>query len=152
MLKIGSKAPFFSLLDQDRHQVALDDFLGSNVVLYFYPKDMTPGCTKESCDFRDNLNKFKSKNTDIIGISSDTVETHKKFQQKYNLNFKLLADTEGEVCKKYNVLGEKSLFGVKRVGILRTTFLIDPEGRVKKVFPKVKVLGHAKKVLDHIAG
>ena len=148
MLSIGNPAPIFSLPDQDSHIVNLRDFLGKTVVIYFYPKDMTPGCTKESCDFQENLTKFK--NTEILGISRDSTKSHKKFCDKYNLQFKLLSDEDGTVCKKYKVLGQKTLFGVTKLGILRTTFVIDVEGRIKEIFEKVKVAGHVQEVLKSI--
>ena len=148
MPAVGQLAPTFSLPDQDENIVNLRDFLGKNVVLYFYPKDMTPGCTIESCDFQQNLHKFK--NTEIFGISRDSTQSHKKFCDKYNLKFKLLSDEDGKVCTKYEVLGEKTMFGVTRVGIMRTTFVIDKRGKIKKIFERVKVKGHVKEVLKAI--
>lgn len=148
MLSVGEQAPTFSLPDQDENIVNLRDLLGKKVVIYFYPKDMTPGCTKESCDFQENLQKFK--NTEILGISRDSTKSHKKFCDKYNLKFKLLSDEDGTVCIKYKVLGEKTIFGVTKVGILRTTFVIDEEGKIERVFEKVKVQGHVKEVLKSL--
>ena len=149
MLTENTAAPTFSLLDQNKNTVHLKDFLGKIVVLYFYPKDMTPGCTQETCDFQNNLTQFN--NAQILGISMDSPESHKKFRDKYNITFPLLADEEGKVCKKYNVLAKKNLFGVVKLGILRTTFVIGPDGKIKKIFEKVKVKGHVDKVLNAVS-
>ena len=146
-LKVGNKAPAFTLPNQDGKKVSLKDFLGKKVVLYFYPKDNTPGCTKEACDFRDTFPKFEKSNAVILGVSPDPPESHKKFIEKHNLNFTLLSDTEKKVLEKYGVWKEKSMYGRKYMGVERTTVIIDENGRIEKIFPKVKVKGHAEEVL-----
>ncbi len=152
MLKEGDKAPDFSLNDADGNKISLKDFSGKKVVLYFYPKDMTSGCTKEACDFRDNFQAFSKLNAEILGISADSEKSHSNFVTKYDLNFKLLSDPEKKVIQKYDVWKEKSMYGKKYMGIERTTFIIDEKGRVKKIFPKVKVDGHIDEVLKEIEG
>lgn len=147
MADVGKKAPFFSLLDSNGVNVSLKDFEGRKVVLYFYPKDDTPGCTKEACDFRDFFPDFKKKHISVIGISPDSIDSHKKFVQKYNLPFILLSDEKKEVLKKYNVWKEKNMYGRKYMGVERTTFLIDENGKIIKIFPKVKVNGHIEEVI-----
>lgn len=147
MLKEGQKAPAFSLPSDSGDDVALKDFAGKNVVLYFYPRDSTPGCTREAEAFRDELAKFKKKNAVVLGVSKDSVESHCKFRDKYKLTFPLLSDKEGKVIDAYGAWGEKVLYGKKSMGIIRTTVVIGPDGKVKKIFPKVKVDGHADAVL-----
>lgn len=147
MIAEGKKAPDFTLLDQDGNKVKLSDFKGKYVVLYFYPKDNTSGCTKEACNFRDTFTKFKSVDAVILGVSPDSVSSHKKFAEKYNLPFRLLADENKKVVEKYGVWKEKSMYGKKYMGVERTTFIIDPEGKIKKIFPKVKVDNHHNEVL-----
>jgi thioredoxin-dependent peroxiredoxin len=145
----GKKAPAFELLDADGKSVALEDLIGStNLVLYFYPKDMTPGCTTEACDFRDNLSRVKAAGAQIVGISADSPQSHDKFVAKYELNFPLLADTDKRVSNAYGVYKKKSLYGREFMGIERTTFVVDRRGTIRKVFPKVKVNGHAAAVID----
>ena len=147
MLKEGNKAPEFSGKNQDGKPVKLSSFKGKkNVILYFYPKDMTPGCTTEACDFRDQFKKFK--NTVILGISVDPPERHQKFINKYDLPFELIADENKKVANKYGVWQEKKLYGKTFMGIVRSTFIIDKKGVLRKVFPKVKVKGHVDEVLD----
>ncbi len=147
MLKEGSKAPDFSAPDQNGAKIKLSSFKGKkNVVLYFYPKDMTPGCTTEACDFRDHSRKFK--NTVILGVSIDPPERHRKFIDKYDLPFDLISDTDKKVVHKYGVWQEKSLYGKKFMGIVRSTFIIDKKGVIRKIYPKVKVKGHAEDVLQ----
>jgi len=148
MLKIGDKAPPFTLRDDSGKKVSLKDFKGKRVVLYFYPKDMTPGCTVEACDFRDASALIKKKKAVVLGVSKDKVITHQKFKEKHELNFPLLSDEEGKVCADYGVWQEKSLYGKKYMGIARTTFIIGPSGKVEHVFEKVKVKGHTKEVLE----
>lgn len=148
MLKIGDKAPQFTLRDDSGKKVSLKDFKGKRVVLYFYPKDMTPGCTVEACDFRDASALIKKKKAVVLGVSKDKVITHQKFKEKHELNFPLLSDEEGKVCADYGVWQEKSLYGKKYMGIARTTFIIGPTGKVEHVFEKVKVKGHTKEVLE----
>ena len=147
MAKEGNKAPDFSAKNQDGKTVKLSSFKGKkNVVLYFYPKDMTPGCTTEACDFRDQYKKFK--NTVILGVSIDSPERHQKFIGKYDLPFDLVADESQKVVNKYGVWQEKKLYGKKFMGIVRSTFIIDKKGVVRKIFPKVKVKGHVEEVLQ----
>jgi thioredoxin-dependent peroxiredoxin len=150
MLKIGDAAPDFSLINDDGREISLIDFRGKKVILYFYPKDDTPGCTKEACDFRDNIETFKSKNAVVIGISKDSIKSHQKFKSKYNLPFTLLSDENSDVLKKYGVWKEKSMFGKKYMGIERTTFLIDENGKIENIYPKVKVDGHITEILNEI--
>lgn len=144
----GKKAPAFKLKNQDGENISLSDLKGKNVVLYFYPKDDTSGCTKEACSFRDELPKFGKVDAVILGVSADSVESHKKFAKKYNLPFDLLSDENKKVIEKYGVWKEKSMYGRKYMGIERTTFVIDKNGKIKKIFPKVKVTDHEKAVLD----
>lgn len=142
----GKKAPSFSVFDSNGVKVSLNDFKGRKLVLYFYPKDNTSGCTKEACDFRDFFPDFKKLKAAVIGISPDSVESHKKFVQKLNLPFILLSDEKKEVVRKYGVWKEKSMYGKKYMGVERTTFIIDEEGKIVKIFPKVKVDGHVEEV------
>lgn len=145
----GSKAPDFTLPSSEGGEVTLSDFKGKrNVVLYFYPKDNTPGCTKEACDFRDMSKKFQKKDTVVLGISADSLKSHDSFKSKYKLSFPLLSDENKEVIKKYGVWQEKSLYGKKFMGIVRSTFVINKEGKIAKIFPKVRVDGHAGAVLE----
>ena len=149
-LKEGQKAPDFELKDTDGNKVRLSDFKSKKVVLYFYPKDDTSGCTKQACDFRDNIEDIKKLNAVILGVSPDNEGSHKKFTDKYGLNFMLLCDTDISVSKKYGAYGEKELMGRKYMGIIRSTFIIDEEGDIKKVFYKVnpeKSIGEVLKVL-----
>ena len=146
MLKEGNKAPDFTALNQDGSKIKLSSFKGKkNIVLYFYPKDMTPGCTTEACDFRDRYKKFKG--AEILGVSIDSPERHQKFIAKYDLPFPLISDTDHKVVNKYKVWQEKSLYGKKFMGIVRSTFIIDKSGVIRKIFPKVKVKGHSEEVL-----
>ena len=145
----GKKAPAFELLDADGKSVALKQLIGaSNLVLYFYPKDMTPGCTIEACSFRDNIAPLKKLGAKVVGISGDSTDSHGRFIAKHDLNFPLLADPGNKVCKLYGVYKMKSLYGREFMGIERTTFVIDKTGIVRRVFPKVKVNGHTEEVLD----
>jgi thioredoxin-dependent peroxiredoxin len=148
MLEVGKKAPDFSLINQDEKKISLENYLGKNVILYFYPKDDTSGCTKEACSFRDNLPKFSKVDAVILGISPDSVKSHKKFADKYDLNFNLLADEDKKIIEKYGVWKEKSMYGRKYMGVERTTFIIDEKGKIKKIFNKVKVDGHENEVLE----
>ena len=146
MIKEGNKAPDFSAADQSETKVKLSSFKGKkNVVLYFYPKDMTPGCTTEACDFRDQHKNFKG--TEILGVSINSAERHQKFIDKYDLPFTLISDVDQKVVNKYGVWQEKKLYGRKFMGIVRSTFIIDKSGVVRKIFPKVKVKGHIDEVL-----
>jgi peroxiredoxin Q/BCP len=144
----GSKAPDFKLKNQNGETISLNDFKGKNVVLYFYPKDDTSGCTAEACSFRDDFPKFEKTDAVILGVSPDSVESHKKFEQKYRLNFNLLSDEKKEILQKYEVWKEKNMYGRKYMGVERTTYIIGPEGKIKKIFRKVKVSGHNKEVLE----
>jgi peroxiredoxin Q/BCP len=148
MLEVGQLAPDFSLYNQDEKKISLKDYLGKNVILYFYPKDDTSGCTKEACSFRDNIPKFSKADAVILGISPDSVKSHKKFSEKYKLPFNLLADEEKKVIEKYGVWKEKSMYGKKYMGVERTTFIIDEKRKIKKIFNKVKVDGHETEVLE----
>ena len=147
---IGNPAPDFTLQDQDGKMHSLSDYKGSWVVLYFYPKDMTPGCTLEAQEFRDHEYELDDLEAVVLGISADDVKSHKKFCQELSLNFTLLADPDAEVCKMYDVWQEKNMFGAKHEGIARTTFLVDPEGKVAKLYTSVKPVGHAEKVIEDI--
>lgn len=147
-LKVGDTAPDFTLLDDNNNKVTLSKLRGKKVILYFYPKDNTPGCTKEACDFRDALPQFSKKNIEIFGISKDKPETHAKFKQKYQLPFTLLSDSDAEVCIAYGVINEKSMFGKTFLGIQRSTFLIDEQGKIEAIWRKVKVPAHVEQVLD----
>ena len=147
MVKEENKAPDFSGKNQDGKPIKLSSFRGKKkVVLYFYPKDMTPGCTTEACDFRDQFKEFK--NTVILGVSADSPERHRKFIDKYNLPFELIADENKKICTKYGVWQEKKLYGKTFMGIVRSTFIIDKAGTVKKILPKVKVKDHAEEVVE----
>ena len=150
MLSIGDKAPEFTLPDSNGSPVELKDFRGKNVVLYFYPRDLTPGCTKEACSFNDALGSIRKHGAVVLGVSADTVESHKKFADKYGLQFPLLSDPEKEVIKSFGVWQKKSMYGRSFMGIVRTTFVIDGKGKVRAVFPKVKVDGHAEEVLKSL--
>lgn len=148
MLEEGKKAPAFKLKNQNGETVSLKDFKGKKVVLYFYPKDDTSGCTKEACAFRDMSDEYKKHNAVVIGVSADSTASHQKFIKKYDLNFTLLSDEDKTVLEKYGVWKEKSMYGKKYMGIERTTFIIDEEGKIKKIFPKVKVTNHEAEVLE----
>ena len=148
MLKEGQKAPSFRLSSVDGESVALEDYRGKPVVVYFYPKDDTPGCTREACAFRDSQAQIRKTGAVVLGVSPDSVASHQKFRDKYKLSFPLLSDPEKNVAKKFGAYGEKTLYGKKVVGMIRSTFIIDGDGVVRKVFPKVKVDGHAEKVLE----
>jgi peroxiredoxin Q/BCP len=147
----NKKAPAFTLLDQEGVQHALKDFLGKKVLLYFYPKDDTPGCTKEACNFRDRLNELQKKGVQVLGVSIDSVSSHKKFAQKFSLNFPLLADEEKKVVEAYGVWGEKSMFGKKYMGIQRDSFLIDETGTIVKHYVKVKPETHVDEVIADVS-
>jgi peroxiredoxin Q/BCP len=146
----GKQAPDFVLASSEGGELRLKELKGKTVVLYFYPKDDTPGCTREACDFRDSQATLKKKGVVVLGVSGDSLASHDKFKTKYKLNFPLLSDPEKTVAKKYGAWGEKVLYGKKTVGMIRSTFVIDGEGVVRKVFPRVKVDGHAGKVLEAV--
>jgi peroxiredoxin Q/BCP len=147
MVEVGKPAPDFTLQDQNGKSVTLSKLKGSPVVLYFYPKDDTPGCTKEACSFRDLRSLFHENGAEILGVSPDTVKSHKRFQEKFHLTFPLLADNDHAVAERYGVWQQKKFMGREYMGIARTTFVIDKNGKITAVFPKVKVEGHAEKVL-----
>ena len=150
MLETGSKAPDFKLKDSKGNNVSLSDFKGKQVAAYFYPKDDTPGCTIEAKEFTELLPKFKKKNAVVIGISKDSIESHDKFICKYDLKLTLLSDPEHKVIEAYGAWQQKKNYGKTYMGIIRTTYLIDANGKVKKVWEKVKSLGHAKEVLESL--
>ena len=151
MVKEGATAPAFKTTDTNGKSLSLKDFRGQKVVLYFYPKDDTPGCTKEACSFRDGFLKFKKRGITILGVSPDSEKSHQKFTAKYKLPFTLLADTDHSIADAYGVYGEKKFMGRTYMGIHRTTFLIDEKGKIKKVFEKVKPEDHASEVFEAFA-
>src|SRR2546421_4408631 len=146
-LKAGDVAPEFTAVTNEGKRVSLSDFKGKNVILYFYPRDDTPGCTKEACAFRDDFASFKAKGVVVLGVSTDLVKAHAKFMEKYKLPFTLLADEDKKIVQAYGAWGQKRFLGRKYQGTYRVTFLIGPEGRIKKVWPAVKPAEHAKEVL-----
>lgn len=148
MLKEGNAAPAFSANDANGQKVRLKDLRGEKVVLYFYPKDDTPGCTKEACSFRDAFKEFKKRGIKVLGVSPDNETAHRKFAAKYELPFTLLADPDHSIAEAYKVYGQKKFMGRTYMGVNRTTFLIDEKGKIKKVFEKVKPEEHALEVLD----
>lgn len=149
-MEVGSKAPDFILKNQAGEDIRLSDFLGKYVVLYFYPKDMTPGCTTQACDLRDHYEAFTDLNAVILGVSPDPIERHQKFIEKYQLPFHLLADEDHEVAELYGVWQKKKMFGREYFGIVRSTFIIDPDGRLQEEFRNVRVKGHVEKALSAI--
>jgi peroxiredoxin Q/BCP len=151
MLKEGTTAPAFKTTDQNGESVSLKELRGRKVVLYFYPKDDTPGCTKEACSFRDAYSRFKKKDITVLGVSPDKEAAHKKFVTKYQLPFTLLADTDHSIAEAYGVWGEKKFMGRTYLGVHRTTFLIDEKGKIRKIFEKVKPEDHASEVLEAFA-
>jgi len=154
MLKEGDKAPDFCLegIDEEGKEVkvCLKDMLGQNLIIYFYPKDNTPGCTQEACDFRDNLQTLISKGYRVLGISPDPISSHKKFKEKYQLNFPLLSDPDYTVAKLYGAYGTKKMYGKETMGIIRSTFVINPDGTIKKAYYNVKAKGHVEKLLQEL--
>ena len=151
MVKEGKAAPDFTLPSSEGGEVSLKGLKGKTVVLYFYPKDDTPGCTREACAFRDTQAAIKKKGAVVLGVSGDSLSAHEKFKAKYKLNFPLLSDPDKAVAKEYGAWGEKVMYGKKVTGMIRSTFVIDKEGVVKKVFPRVRVDGHAEKVLEALS-
>jgi peroxiredoxin Q/BCP len=151
MIEAGKKAPDFTLPSSEGGEISLKALRGRPVVLYFYPKDDTPGCTREACAFRDASARLKRSGAVVLGVSPDSVASHDKFRKKYRLNFPLLADADKAVAKRYGAFGEKVMYGKKVVGMIRSTFVIDAEGVVRKVFPRVKVDGHDEQVLAALA-
>ena len=151
MLEIGMKAPVFSLNDQNGNSVSLSDFLGKKVVLYFYPRDNTPGCTRQACAFAAAYEGFKAKDVVVIGVSKDSVASHLKFAQKYDLPFILLSDPELQTIQAYGVWQEKKLYGKVSMGVVRTTFIIDEQGNIEKIMPKVKPDTNAAEILNYLS-
>ena len=147
MLKEGDKAPAFTAKDQDGNKVKLSDYKGKKVVLYFYPRDMTPGCTKQACSLRDGFSELNKNNVVVLGVSTDDEKSHQKFIAKHELPFTLVADTDNSVSDKYGVWVEKNMYGKKYMGIKRTTFLINEDGKINTIMKKVKVAEHADEVL-----
>ena len=151
-LEAGDQAPQFTLPDQDEKPVSLRHFSGSPVVVYFYPADDTPGCTKEACQFNENVSAFERSGATVVGISPDGAAKHVKFRKKYGLTFPLLSDPSHEVMSAYGAWGEKTMYGKKTVGTIRSTFLVDGDGRIRRAWYNVKADGHAAKVLEELAG
>ena len=151
MLNSGEIAPDFTLPDADGNMVTLSQFAGKTVILYFYPKDDTPGCTKEACGFRDNYNRFLEKGAVVIGISKDKPASHAKFRAKYQLPFYLLSDESAEVLQAYGAWDKKTLYGKSFLGIIRMTYIIGPDGKIIKVYPKVKPEGHAEEIVSALS-
>lgn len=149
-LSIGDQAPDFTLPSDDGQTVTLSDLRGKKVILYFYPKDNTPGCTKQACDFRDNFARFKQHGIEVFGISKDSIKAHGKFKEKYALPFTLLVDANADVCEAYGVINKKSLFGKTFLGIQRSTFYIDDNGKLAGIWRKVKVPGHVEQILNEL--
>ncbi len=146
----GDRAPAFTLPDQDGTRVSLKDFAGKQVVVYFYPADDTPGCTKEACQFNDNLRAFSRAGVAVVGVSPDDATRHTKFRSKYGLKFPLLTDADHKAMERYGAWGEKTLYGKKTVGVIRSTFLVGPDGKVQRAWYNVRADGHAEKVLAEI--
>lgn len=149
-MEINDKAPEFTLPDQNGEDVSLKDFRGKYVVLYFYPRADTPGCTVEACEFRDGYKKIEKTGAVILGVSPDQPKAQKKFEEKYKLPFTLLGDADKKVCNLYEVIQEKNMYGKKVMGVARTTFIIGPDGKIKHIFRKVKPEGHANEVSDYL--
>lgn len=149
-LKAGDKAPNFSGVNQDGKTVELSNFSGKKLVLYFYPKDNTPGCTSQACNLNDNYNLWLEKGFEVVGVSPDSVESHQKFREKFGLKFDLIADTEKEILNLYGVWGEKSMYGRKYMGVFRTTFVIDENGIITEIFDKVKTKDHTNQIFKSL--
>jgi thioredoxin-dependent peroxiredoxin len=149
-LKPGDKAPEFKGIDQDGNTISLNDFRGKRLILYFYPKDNTAGCTAESCNLNDNYDIWLDKGFDVVGVSPDSVDSHKNFREKYGLRFNLISDPEKNILKAYGAWGEKSMYGKKYEGVLRTTFLIDEDGIIRDIFWKVKTKDHTNQILTSL--
>lgn len=151
-LQAGDPAPDFRLPSDTEPSVSLSQYRGKKVVLYFYPKDDTPGCTREACDFRDSLSHLSAQGVVVLGVSKDTPARHQQFRDKYQLSFPLLSDENGDVCELYNIIDKKSLFGKTVFGVCRSTFLIDEKGIIQKIWRRVKVPGHVEQILNTLAG
>ena len=150
-LRVGKKAPDFSLVGNDGKKHSLKEFLGKKLILYFYPKDDTSGCTKEACSFRDNLSSIKKKDAVVVGVSPDAISAHEKFISKFDLNFLLLSDESKDMLQAYGIWKEKSMYGRKYMGVERTTLIIDEKGKIVYIFSKVKVDGHTEEVLKALS-
>jgi peroxiredoxin Q/BCP len=151
MLEAGATLPTLTLADDSGETVSTKDLLGSWLVVYFYPKDDTPGCTSETQQFRDLYPEFRKKGAEVVGVSRDSIASHQKFKAKYDVPFHLLADVDSKLCDAFGVIVEKNMYGKKSLGIQRSTFLIDPKGKIQHVWPKVSVAGHAEDVLSKLA-
>jgi thioredoxin-dependent peroxiredoxin len=149
-IEIGSVAPAFTAKNDLGIDVQLSEYIGKWVVLYFYPKDNTSGCTTEACSFRDNMTDITEIGAVVIGVSPDSVKSHTNFKQKYELNFNLVSDTEKELCNLYEVMGEKSMYGKKYMGVIRSTFIINPEGKIAYIYQNVKVAGHVEDIMSKL--
>lgn len=147
-LKAGDQAPFFEGVNQNGEKISLNEFKGKKLILYFYPKDNTPGCTAESCNLNDNYQMWLEKGFDVIGVSPDSVQSHQKFAGKFGFKFNLIADTEKQVLQAYDVWGEKSMYGRKYMGVMRTTFVIDEKGVIAAVFDSVKTKDHTSQIIE----
>lgn len=145
-LKVGDKAPVFEGVNQNGEKIGLKDFTGKKLILYFYPKDNTPGCTAESCNLNDNYNAWLEKGFDVVGVSPDSEKSHQKFIDKFGLKFDLIADTEKEILQAYNAWGEKSMYGKKYMGVLRKTYVINEEGVIEEIFEKVNTKDHTNQI------
>ena len=150
IISVGSKAPNFMLKDQNGTAVRLRDFIGKKVILYFYVRDDTPGCTKQACEFRDDMDSLRRRNIIVLGVSPNSVDSHKRFVEKHNLKFPLLADEDTKLAKKYGVWAKKNMYGRTFYGIIRSTFVIDEEGRIMREYRRVKVDGHLGRVLKEL--
>jgi thioredoxin-dependent peroxiredoxin len=149
-LKAGDKAPDFTGRNQDGNNISLKDFSGKKLILYFYPKDDTSGCTAEACNLNDNLSIWTDKGYEVVGVSPDDVDSHRKFRKKYGLQFDLIADTDKEILQAYDVWGEKNMYGKKYMGVLRTTFVIDEKGIIQRVFEKVETKDHTNQIIKNL--
>ena len=149
-LEIGANAPAFTAETDTEEKISLKDYKGKWLVLYFYPKDNTSGCTKEACEFRDNMERITSLGIDVVGVSPDSVKSHVKFKEKHGLNFTLISDPDKEICEKYGVWVEKKMYGRTYMGVLRSTFIIGPDGKIKHLWEKVKVAGHVDAVIEKL--
>jgi len=151
MLNVGDTAPDFSSIDEKGKPVSLKEYRGKTIVLYFYPKDNTTGCTAEACDFRDNFARIKKTGAVVLGVSPDSAKSHAGFKEKYDLPFTLVSDESKKIVEAYGVWQEKSMYGRKYMGVVRTTFIIDPKGKIAHIFPKVKVKGHVDEILAQLS-
>ena len=147
-LKVGDKAPHFEGVNQNGEKVSLNDFAGKKLILYFYPKDNTPGCTAESCNLNDNYDAWLAKGYDVVGVSPDSEKSHQNFINKFGFRFNLIADTEKEILQAYDAWGEKSMYGRKYMGVMRTTFIIDENGVIEQVFEKVDTKNHTSQIIE----